>query len=251
MPKMNFTQSKKFGDRLEKSIALNFIENQYPGCTIKSPDVTGEFRDEDNLAVPDHLVYQKGKLVAMYESKNKKSIYNTFDSVEAFFSIDEKVKDYQAIAKKHGVGCYAIFYNQERFPDVLFTVDVAQAPGFYRAVNNAWGNHWYGYYLSQCEKHQLKPKHNVNISENDLKTLGDKIKGPYDAMITHALEILENCTPAKSNRPMSAEKLRHWKIQIPRCKSNIKIYEAIFNLFSVGEGMGLGDRNYKNKINWS
>ena len=251
MPKMNFTQSKKFGDQLEKSIALTFIHAQHPDCTIKSPDDTGEFRDQDNLAVPDHMVYQKGKLVAMYESKNKKSIYNTFDSDEEFFSIDEQGKDYQAIAKKHGVSCYAIFYNAERFSDVLFTVDVVQDPGFYRAVDNAWGKHWYGYYLSQCEKHQLKPKHHVNITEDNIKELGTIIKGSRDDMLKFAMNILENCTPARSYRPMSDQKLRHWRNQIPRCKNNLKIYEAIFNLFSVGEGMGLNDTNYKNKISWS
>ena len=70
MYKMNFSQSKKFGDRLEKTIALDFIRSRHKNCTIKSPDDTNVFRDEDNLAIPDHLVYQNGKLVAMYESKN-------------------------------------------------------------------------------------------------------------------------------------------------------------------------------------
>ena len=251
MHKMNFSQSKKFGDRLEKTIALDFIRSRHKNCTIKSPDDTNVFRDEDNLAIPDHMVYQNGKLVAMYESKNKKSIYNTYDSDGDFFSIDEKVKDYQKIAEKHNVSCYAIFYNQERFPDTLFTVSIQKQPGFYRSVDNAWGNHWYGYYITQCETHQLKPKHTENITAADLKQLNKMFKGPVDDMFEFAQELLEKCTSARSHKPMKPEKIVYFKNQLAKCKTNRSIYELIFNLFSSGEGMGLGNQGYKNRINWS
>ena len=63
MPKMNFTQSKKFGDQLEKSIALTFIHAQHPDCTIKSPDDTGEFRDQGENTGMD-IIYHNVKNIS-------------------------------------------------------------------------------------------------------------------------------------------------------------------------------------------
>jgi hypothetical protein len=76
-------------------------------------------------------------------------------------------------------------------------------------------------------------------------------KGPVDDMFEFAQELLEKCTSARSHRPMKPEKIVYFKNQLVKCKNNRSIYELIFNLFSSGEGMGLHNRSYKNRINWS
>jgi len=78
-----FTVSKKFGDKLEKDIALRVIEKLYPGCQIKSPDDAGIFR-EDGLAIPDHIVVKNKKIIALYDSKNKNNLYTHHGHTEKF-----------------------------------------------------------------------------------------------------------------------------------------------------------------------
>jgi len=146
-----FMSSKEFGDRLEKNHALKIIKKRHPKCTIHEPD---NFR-EDGLAVPDHIVKQGKKIVAFYDSKNKRSTYKVNGVPERFWSVDEKLLEYRAYAKKHKVPCHLIFYNKGSDKDNVYLVDVKVDPKFYRRINNKYGEHWFGYYLSQTTPYPI------------------------------------------------------------------------------------------------
>ena len=103
-----FKTSKKFGDKLEKDIALRVIERLHPGCQIKSPDDAGVFR-EDGLAIPDHIVVKNKKVIALYDSKNKNNLYTHHGHPEKFWSTDEKLFEYREIADKYGIQESLIF----------------------------------------------------------------------------------------------------------------------------------------------
>ena len=147
----NFINSKEFGDRLEKNHALKVIKKRHPKCTIHEPD---NFR-EDGLAVPDHIVKKGKKIVAFYDSKNKKSTYKVNGVPERFWSVDEKLLEYRQYAKKHKAPCYLIFYHKDSDKDNVYIVDVKVDPRFYRRINNKYGEHWFGYYLSQTTPYAI------------------------------------------------------------------------------------------------
>ena len=73
---MNFEEAKKFGDKLEKGDAIKFIKMLHPKGVIKDHSyLTGDpntYRILEDKAVPDHIVLENNKIVAMYDSKNKK-----------------------------------------------------------------------------------------------------------------------------------------------------------------------------------
>ncbi len=150
----DFIKSKKFGDKLEKGDALTIIKRLHPNCTIHSPNDDGVFR-ENGLAIPDHIVKQNGKTVAMYDSKNKKSIYSYKGVPEKFWSADEKLLEYRKYSTKYKAPCYLIFYNKKSDKNNVYIVNVNVEPKFYKRINNKFGEHWYGYYLSQTTQYPV------------------------------------------------------------------------------------------------
>lgn len=147
-----FESSLEFGNRLEKNHALKVIERIHPKCTIHEPD---EFR-EDGLAVPDHIIKKGKKVVAFYDSKNKRSTYKVTGEPERIWSVDEKLLEYRKYALKHKAPCYLIFYHKDSDKNNVYIVDVSIEPKFYRRINNRFGEHWFGYYISQTTPHSIK-----------------------------------------------------------------------------------------------
>ena len=127
--KQSFSKSKKFGDKLEKDFALRVIKQMHPGCTIKSPDDAGIFREDGN-AIPDHCVMKGKKPITFYDSKRKNKLYSQR------WSTDEKLLQYREIAKKYGVPCYLIFYCENHDKKNVYIVDVMVEPKFHKEVNN-------------------------------------------------------------------------------------------------------------------
>ena len=148
--KMTFEKSVQFGDKLEKGDALKLIKKIYPGCNIKARP---SYRI-DKKAIPDHIVVKGKKVVALFDSKNKNAIYNVRGH-EPFFSTDEKHLDYRYFAEKYKCPCFLIFYCAEKDPEHFYIANVHEKPKFYKEINNQYGKHWFGYYVSQCEKKKV------------------------------------------------------------------------------------------------
>jgi hypothetical protein len=146
-----FESSLEFGDKLEKNYALTVIQKIHPKCTIHEPE---EYR-EDGLAVPDHIVKKGKKIVAFYDSKNKRSTYKVRGVPERFWSVDEKLLEYRTYALKHKVPCYLLFYNKSSDKENVYIVDVTVEPKFYKRINNRFGEHWFGYYISQTTPYAI------------------------------------------------------------------------------------------------
>ena len=142
-----FEESIEFGNVLEKDYAISLINKLYPACDIKPPP---SYRI-GKKAVPDHIVTKDKKVVAVLDSKNKSTIYKVRGH-EPFFSTDQKHLDYRYFAKMYRCPGYLIFYCAEKDPDHFYLADLYEKPKFYKLINNQFGKHWYGYYLSQCRK---------------------------------------------------------------------------------------------------
>ena len=173
-----FEESKKFGDKLEKGDAIKLIKMLHPKGVIKDHSyLTGNpntYRisvmvdgKQEDKAVPDHIVLENNKIVAMYDSKNKKKIYNV-KGHEPFFSTDEKHLDYQYFAEKYNVPCCLIFYCAEKEPEHFYVANVHDKPKFYKEINNRYGRHWFGYYVSQCKQYKKNIKHTENFNTEDV-----------------------------------------------------------------------------------
>jgi hypothetical protein len=152
MTSKQFKKDLKFGNRLEKNHALKVIERIHPKCSIHEPE---EFR-EDGLAVPDHIIKKGKKVVAFYDSKNKRETYKVNGHPERFWSVDEKLLEYRKYALKHKAPCYLLFYNKRSDKDNVYIVDVTVEPKFYKRINNRFGEHWYGYYISQTTPYTIE-----------------------------------------------------------------------------------------------
>ena len=241
--KQSFSKSKKFGDKLEKDFALRVIKQMHPGCTIKSPDDAGIFREDGN-AIPDHCVMKGKKPITFYDSKRKNKLYSKR------WSTDEKLLQYREIAKKYGVPCYLIFYCENHDKKNVYIVDVMVEPKFHKEVNNQYGKTMYGYHLSQTTAYPIKGKHSVNIRKEDR----DKVKyaRSVEEKKTELLKIIERCTPEQSFRPMHKTKINYWRSQINyKLHTPYQLDSALYNIVLDGEGMGMGNRNYKKRIEYA
>ena len=243
-----FNSSKKFGDKLEKDIALRVIERLHPGCQIKSPDDAGIFREDGN-AIPDHIVVKDKKVIALYDSKNKNNLYNHHGHPEKFWSTDEKLFEYRKISDKHGAPCHLIFYNKDNDKDNVYMVNVNVKPNFHKKIENEYGTDWYGYYFSQTIAYPIGSKHTENIRDEDLhkvwnaKSLEDKK--------TELLKILNRCRPEQSLKPMDPKKIDYWQSNILKMFKPSQLDSAVTNLKFAGEGMGMGSKTYKDRIDYA
>jgi len=245
MTTIAFKDSKQFGDKLEKRDAITVIKKLHPDCTIDSPDNTGKFRDEDGLAIPDHTVKQGNKIVAFYDSKNKKHLYDPSEATEKVWSTDEKLFDYRKYATKHKAPCYLIFYNKKNDKKNVYIVNVNVKPKFYRRVNNEHGKHWYGYYISQTTPYSIT-KHNENIRESDIQEIWNEKDLNKKKILVHAT--LDRCEPERSNKHMDPRKIREMRRQVDWAKTPLEIDNIITNLLLKGEGHGMNNKNYNQKI---
>jgi hypothetical protein len=245
--KKSFKKSKQFGDKLEFEISPAVIKERHPNCTIESPEDTGIYRVLGQ-AIPDHtIINQDGKTIAMYESKNKHSMY-----YNDIFSCDEKVFEYRTTSKKHNVDCYLIFYCEAYDKNNVYIVNVNVEPDFKREVNNEHGKWMYGYGVHLTKKHpipKLFTKHDVNITDDDIKTVWaaetlDEVKGLGKTLIV-------NCGERYSNHPMKPEKINYHLRKIEGFKTIKQTQDLLNNLWFKGKKMGMNDRNYNNIINWA
>jgi len=243
-----FTVSKKFGDKLEKDIALRVIEKLYPGCQIKSPDDAGIFR-EDGLAIPDHIVVKNKKIIALYDSKNKNNLYTHHGHTEKFWSTDEKLFEYRKISDKYGAPCHLLFYNKDNDKDNVYMVDVKVSPKFHKKIENEYGDNWYGYYLSQTKAYPIGSKHTENIRDEDLHKVWNA-KSVEDKK-TELLKILNRCRPEQSHKPMDPKKIDYWQSNISKMTKPSQLDSAVTNLKFAGEGMSLGSKTYKDRIDYA
>jgi|TARA_B100001964_G_scaffold105989_1_gene118356 hypothetical protein len=258
MYKENFFKAKRFGDELEKNIAKEFLIKMYPDHDIKdlpklmhskglSPKMG---RDKKGLAIPDHAVVSRKtkKIVALYDSKNKNTLYSAKGHKEKFWSTDEKLHDYRAYGKKYKVPCCEIFYNKEYDPDHVYTVNVDIEPKFYELIKNKYGDHWYGYYLSQTTPYSIA-KHNKNIREQDMKKTWKATT--IEEKKTLLFAILDRCKPEQSYRPMDPKKITYFKNKIKIAKTLKELDQIIWNLYCSGKGMGLNSKNYNDIIKYA
>ena len=235
----NFKTSKKFGDHLEKDMALRLIQQIHPGCTIKSPDDDGIFR-EDGWAIPDHRVMKNGKTIAFYESKNKNRLYGES------FSIDEKLLDYREIAKKYGVPCSLIFYCKDHDKDNVYLVDVRVETAFRKEVNNQYGEIMHGYHVSQTQPHPIQSKHSVNIREEDRELL--KQTHSVEDKKKVVLAILDRCTPEQSLKPMKANKIYRMTLNLNKCRTAFQVDHLFYCTILAGEGLSTNSTSYKKDL---
>jgi len=237
----NFKTSKKFGDHLEKDMALRLIQQIHPGCTIKSPDDTGIFR-EDGLAMPDHCVMQGKKIVVLYESKHKKRLYGDND----LWSIDEKLLEYRQIAHKEGVPCLLMFYCKDYDQDNVYLVDVQVEPKYHREVNNEYGQTMYGYHVSQTQPHPIQSKHSVNIRDEDRELLKQTYSVEDKKKVV--LGILDRCTPAQSLKPMKADKIYRMTLNLNKCRTAFQVDHLFYCTILAGEGLSTNSTSYKKDL---
>ena len=258
----SFAENKEFGDKLEKQISIDFLKKKYPDHDIidlpeqmhsngLSPKKYG--RDKKGRAIPDHAVVSRKtkEIVALYDSKNKKTLYRHAGHSERFWSTDEKIHDYRSYSKEYKVPCCAIFYNEEHDKDCLYIVNVNEQPKFYKKINNEHGEHWYGYYLSQTTPHPIAKlaKHNTNIREQDLA-------GVWEAQTLEesqdlAIAVLDRCEPEQSNKPMKPKKIVYFKFCILRAKTKEAVAAIIQDMYFAGEGMSLNNKQYNDTIKYA
>ena len=48
---------------------------------------------------------------------------------------------------------YILFAEKET--EHFYIANVHEKPKFYKEINNQYGKHWFGYYVSQCEKKKV------------------------------------------------------------------------------------------------
>ena len=231
---MNFEEAKKFGDKLEKVDAIKLIQKLYPGHIIKSPKA---YRI-NGKAVPDHIVVKDKKIVALFDSKNKNAIYNV-KGHEPFFSTDEKHEDYRYFAEKYNVPCWLIFYCAEKDAEHFYIANVNDKPKFYKEVNNRYGRHWFGYYVSQCEKIN-KDK---NFTEKDIQEVYSEKNVVNKKKLMN--QIVERCKPEYSFKPMKKEGIMRILFQIQKARTSFDIDAIASNLLLAGEKMSTFSSSWK------
>ena len=101
--------------------------------------------------------------------------------------------------------------------------------------------------MSQTTAYPIGVKHSENIRDEDLhkvwnaKSVEDKKK--------ELLKIINRCRPEQSLKPMDPKKIDYWQATIPKMTKPSQVDRAVTDLFFAGEGMGMGSKTYKDRIN--